>query len=376
MNKTLQDMAEQHIANQHKIKRPKITGSCLMGLSKEDYPDAPVQINWLCRKGEGIMISSLPGIGKTWMAYLIAIIAAHGQKVEGIDWVADIPQRVVFIDGEMPMGSIITRMDMLAAAMGIDDSYKKNINIFSKLEYLKSNPQFDFWKVNNGDDWEEILEAVKDSDMVIFDNLTTLTSTEDENASAMAKDVNTLLQIIRSNEITPIIVHHTVKESGSDRASQEKFYTPRGSGAFSAVISTDLRIALSKWDGEESIESLEKYIVRNTVLVYKDRNNDFKKKNKFHFHMKPDSIFQGVDKDGAFHKVMDEQDSWTYNKLDKHHQAFHEDKVWDQGEKTKAWAMYCGGYNGKKGYNQSEAKNLDNVIKHLRKEKYKEFYSE
>ena len=353
---------------------------------KIDTELAPIQIEGLTRRGSGILISANVGIGKSFMAMMIAVVAASGERIPGVEWYSPTPQKVVLIDGEMELSEITWYIKCIAERAGVDESFWDNITIYSKVEHYnqvgKLGKFVPFMELDRTDHHPYIINLIKDADLVIFDNITTLTGDGDENQSGYGKRLNALLTQIKAREITQILVHHTTKEAmepDGKNSSKQKFYSPRGTSTFSAVVKMDLRIAQEAepavLPGDEVID----YIVYNKVLVSKDRNGMIGQGKLFHYSvpMDPDrNLFQGIDTgmldiDYAADMMTDEEQE-TLDKLMKKYgtDVLDPQFEWQKGAKAAAWHNCCQLFHGRKGFKQSQdSKRLDAVIKRLQDKK-------
>jgi len=79
------------------IDRATVTSSQLASLDLQ--PRRPLLAEWLC-EGDYGLIYAPRGVGKTWLAQLIAKAISSGGRVGA--WLAPSPAKVLYFDGEMP----------------------------------------------------------------------------------------------------------------------------------------------------------------------------------------------------------------------------------------------------------------------------------
>lgn len=164
---------------------------------------------WLLERGFS-MVFAPTGIGKSWFAMGVAAAVASGGAFG--HWAAPEPRKVLYIDGEMDAADLKTRFTSIikAATGGDQDAIAENIHLYARHDQPDDGAMPDF---GNGDDSEDIVQIVRgvQPDLVVLDNLSTLATVDDNNASEAWDPFLKLLQRIRSTGAAVLVVHHANK---------------------------------------------------------------------------------------------------------------------------------------------------------------------
>lgn len=163
-------------------------------------------------EGDLGFIFAFRGVGKTWLALGIAQALSTGGTLG--DWKAPTPERVLYVDGEMPCDLMRARSDGLDAA---------NDN----LHFLSHDILFErTGKVLNIAD-REIQQAITRRcldgaiKVLFLDNLSTLACGMKENEADSWELVNNWLLDLRRRKIAVVIVHHAGR-SGEMRGTTKR----------------------------------------------------------------------------------------------------------------------------------------------------------
>jgi putative DNA primase/helicase len=160
-----------------------------------------------------VMLYATRGTGKTHVALGIAHAAATGSSF--LRWQAPAPRRVLLIDGEMPASALRERLQQLAAASdGGDNAEKLNIIVGDLVDLgignLASPPvqaELEPW-----------LEGIE---LLILDNLSSLTTALRENDSDAWSPIQQWLLRLRRRGMSVLIVHHAGK-GGEQRGTSRR----------------------------------------------------------------------------------------------------------------------------------------------------------
>jgi putative DNA primase/helicase len=160
-----------------------------------------------------VMLYATRGTGKTHVALGIAHAVATGSTF--LRWQAPRPRRVLLIDGEMPASALRERLQQLAAATdGGDNAEKLNIIVGDLVDLgignLASPPvqaELEPW-----------LEGI---DLLILDNLSSLTTALRENESDAWSPIQQWLLRLRRRGMSVLIVHHAGK-GGEQRGTSRR----------------------------------------------------------------------------------------------------------------------------------------------------------
>jgi putative DNA primase/helicase len=178
------------------------------------------------------MLYAHRGIGKTFLALTIACTVAVGASVLG--WKAPKPRRVVYVDGEMSGQTIQERLCGIISGIGIDISDTCDLRI---VNITSQNRSLD---LSLEDDQQLLERHLKNTDLLILDNISTLTSVKENDADDWLNIQKWLIKL-RQKNISVLLVHHAGK--GGDQ---------RGSSRKEDIL--DTVIALKRPSGYESSE--------------------------------------------------------------------------------------------------------------------------
>ncbi|CFX18106.1 conserved protein of unknown function [Candidatus Filomicrobium marinum] len=156
------------------------------------------------------MVFAPTGIGKSWFAMGVTAAVASGGTYG--HWSAPEPRKVLYIDGEMDAADLKSRFHSIveAAASGDRDAIEQNVLLYARHDQPEDGTMPDF---GDPDDIEGIVQIVRDvrPDLVVLDNLSTLATVDDNNASEAWDPFLKLLQRIRSTGAAVLVVHHANK---------------------------------------------------------------------------------------------------------------------------------------------------------------------
>ena len=168
---------------------------------------------WLPDKGLA-MIFAPRGVGKTWIALSIAHAIASGS--EFLRWRAPGSRRVLYIDGEMPAVTLQERYTTVVAASMID-APAENFRLVAAdfqpdgLPDLADNDAQRFYK-----------SAIKDAELIVVDNLSTIARGLRENEADSFGPVQTWLLAQRAANRSVLVVHHAGKGGGQRGTSRKE----------------------------------------------------------------------------------------------------------------------------------------------------------
>jgi hypothetical protein len=174
---------------------------------------------WL-REGSLNLIYAARGIGKSWLALMIAVSLTREkyQDIEIGPWVVKHPGGVLYMDGEMGFFDMQDRIRQIVGPLG-PESRKFPLLVFSSPDYVEK-----YKKAVNlmKPEWQEriidFLNANKRIKVLILDNLSSLTAGRDENDNQLTSMLSNWIVRLRAIGITVIIVHHAGK-SGDQRGA-------------------------------------------------------------------------------------------------------------------------------------------------------------
>lgn len=162
------------------------------------------------------MIYAERGIGKTFVGLAIACAVAMGTPL--FRWNAPKPRKVLYLDGEMPAKVMQERLAKII--LGIKDK-PESFN----PEYLKViTPDIQHNPMPNlsSEDAQRLVEPhLKDTELVIIDNISTLCSFGKENEAESWSPIQTWLLDLRRRGISVLLIHHAGK-GGKQRGTSRR----------------------------------------------------------------------------------------------------------------------------------------------------------
>lgn len=159
------------------------------------------------------MLYAPRGIGKTYLALHMAYAAACGGNC--LSWRADKPRRVVYIDGEMPAAALQTRL------IAIADSFTTSpppgyFRLLSDSLLPEGMPD-----LADPTSWDILWPFIKDAELIVLDNLSTLCRHGRENESESWVPVQENLLRLRRAGVSVLMVHHAGK-GGQQRGTSKR----------------------------------------------------------------------------------------------------------------------------------------------------------
>lgn len=161
-----------------------------------------------------VMLFAERGVGKTFTALAMAYAVASGGKV--FDWYATRPQPVLYIDGEMPAGTMQQRLASIVASSEEEapSGYFRVLTPDLQGDLLMPNLATEEGQEAIGPH----LEGVK---LVVIDNIATLCRHGRSNDEESWKPVQDWVLSLRRCGVSVLLVHHASK-NGSQRGTSAK----------------------------------------------------------------------------------------------------------------------------------------------------------
>ena len=191
-----------------------------------------------------IMLYASRGVGKTFLALSIASAIAGGCDL--LKWKAPKPRKVLYVDGEMSVQTMQVRLEGVMRGILASSSFSISSD---NLRILNVTSHKDFSLDLSIKEDQEALEAhLKGIDLLVIDNLSTLTSVKENEADSWL-DVQRWLIKLRQRDISTLLVHHAGK-GGTQRGTSRKEdildtvialkkssdYTPERGAQFSVLL--------------------------------------------------------------------------------------------------------------------------------------------
>jgi putative DNA primase/helicase len=177
---------------------------------------------WLAL-GQKAMLYAYTGVGKTWLSLYIALYASNGLSFLGFQ--NKDKYRTLYVDGEMDLSAVNHRINLIAAGEGINTdtsnlSFRLSQHSKAGLPNMADPAAHAWW-----------LEITKDFDLVVFDNLLSLSrkiksyQAEDE----VWTNCRLMLDALRRRNQAVLLVHHAGK-------SMQQMGTSQRENAMDAIV--------------------------------------------------------------------------------------------------------------------------------------------
>ena len=181
----------------------------------ELIPQAYV-LEGLLREQGLMMLYGWRGIAKTWLALGLAVAMATGGTY--LRWKAPRPRRVLYIDGEMPAIAMRERLD----AMLCDLPVGRRGDALQGIRLLSDSLHRDGLPDLASRQGQAALDRILgDAEVVILDNLSTLTRYGDESEADSWRPVQPWLLKLRREGRSVVMVHHAGK-GGTQRGTSKR----------------------------------------------------------------------------------------------------------------------------------------------------------
>jgi putative DNA primase/helicase len=163
-----------------------------------DIPPREMLLSPILPERSLAMLYAPRGLGKSWLALSIGLAVAGGASL--LRWSAPRQRKALFVDGEMPIVSLQERLKAISVGFGRDipndafrilaaDQVEGGINLSTEEGQRLLDPLLD------------------DVDLLILDNLSTLTSQSESASDAWVPMQNWLLKLRRQG-VAVLLVHH------------------------------------------------------------------------------------------------------------------------------------------------------------------------
>jgi len=160
------------------------------------------------------------GIGKTWIAMIMARCIALGQPFLHSHWTVPQKRRVLFVDGEMAAIDLQERLKKLGPEPEMLDLMISEFLWGAEGQGLV---------LNNPDHQARLIATLKDltarerrPEVIFFDNLSSLTAGIDENSNSEQDELLAFFRQLRHEGYTVVFVHHDGKAGVQRGASRRE----------------------------------------------------------------------------------------------------------------------------------------------------------
>ena len=179
-----------------------------------DLPKSNIILDPIITERSLAMLYAYRGVGKSFFAMSLALAVATGDKF--LRWKAPNPQKVLYVDGEMPANMLQERFRKISNLNKTGD-YTENLEIFAT-----DLQPFSIINISNTEMQKEITAIIekKGIKLLILDNLSTLT-TLDELDAVSWNTIQEWLITLRKKGVAVIIIHHAGK-TGTQRGISKR----------------------------------------------------------------------------------------------------------------------------------------------------------
>ncbi|MBF0255898.1 MAG: AAA family ATPase [Gammaproteobacteria bacterium] len=184
--------------------------SALELLTREIPPRRNLLSPWLAEQSIS-MIYAPRGIGKTHVSMGITVAAGSGGSFLG--WKAERPVKVCFIDGEMPLKLLQERLSYAITDIGDPGS-----NLWFVTPDIQAAGMPD---ISSAKGQELLAPHIKDADLIVVDNLSTLVRSGKENDGDSWQPIQTWALHQRAAGKSVLLIHHSGK-SGDQRGTSRR----------------------------------------------------------------------------------------------------------------------------------------------------------
>lgn len=167
-----------------------------------------------CIENSTSMIYASDGVGKSLLAYSLAKEISVGGKL--INWDIAEARRVIYFDAEQDHSLVSHRLRV------IDHNIVEHDNLFFVAHNAENKKFVSTIPILEEDESQRLIcNAVKPGDVVFFDNITTMSNSDDSDEVATSKMGNLFLRL-NAMGITVFIIHHSTKRSDDQRGSSKR----------------------------------------------------------------------------------------------------------------------------------------------------------
>lgn len=164
-----------------------------------------------------VMIHAPRGIGKTHVSLMIAYMVATGGQMFNGKWRSDKPHKVLFVDGEMPLGIMQERLAKIVSSGDAETIPEDNLRVITPD--LQKRGISDLSTMEGQDFIEEHLKDVK---FLVLDNYSALCRKGRENDSESWIPLQEWFLTLRRRGISVLLIHHSNKNGGQRGTSRKE----------------------------------------------------------------------------------------------------------------------------------------------------------
>jgi putative DNA primase/helicase len=182
----------------HISTTPSFTPVALKDFLALDIPQRASLLHPVLPQRGLAMLYSPRGIGKSWLGLSIAVAVSTGLDL--LRWSSPELRRVLYVDGEMPLADLQQRLAMIAAGFQIETP-NENFRLLAADQIERGI------NLSNPEDQHALESHFDGVDLVILDNLSTLTTSSEGASDAWLPIQNWLLKL-RRRGVSVLLIHH------------------------------------------------------------------------------------------------------------------------------------------------------------------------
>lgn len=182
-----------------------------LSIKPKEYVISPI-----LKESNLIMIYAKRGVGKTLVGLEVGMSIASGTNMFDNRWKAEEQRKVLYIDGEMPAETMRKRLASIVKQKDLKQLPPDNFKLITPDLYKDPMPDL---STEEGQD--KIERYIKDAEVVIIDNISTLCRTGKENDSESWNNVQGWILSLRKRNKSVILIHHAGK-TGNQRGTSKR----------------------------------------------------------------------------------------------------------------------------------------------------------
>jgi len=145
------------------------------------------------------MLYSPRGTGKSWLGLSIGLAVASGAPL--LRWTAPRPRHVLYVDGEMPLADLQSRLGSIRAGIGAEIPN-------DRFRILAADDTETGINLSSNEGQQALERHLEGIDLLILDNLSTLLASGSEGASDAWLPMQNWLLRLRRKGIAVLLIHH------------------------------------------------------------------------------------------------------------------------------------------------------------------------
>lgn len=157
------------------------------------------------------------GLGKSWFCMELALAVAEGRQF--LAWNVPTARRVLYIDGEMPTKTLVDRFKALSTQTPNNLDVLPSETLWTEDNPINLNSLVDQTRLETM--LRDMVTAGRQPELIIIDNLSSLTAGGDENSNSELDSLLRFLIGLRHQGFAILLVHHAGK-SGDQRGASRR----------------------------------------------------------------------------------------------------------------------------------------------------------